>query len=128
MLLDAVKWFFSRCSRNGTPFPISMSAAISVGKAADDLAASNAVLAAPDINAELFREPILPGLAKLQGDAPDPSTPPVQSWRFARPRSSKITKIRKASETIGAVLTSADLKTIDASISGCTRRMSRLSL
>jgi esterase/lipase superfamily enzyme len=70
------------------------------------------LLAAPDINAEIFREQILPGLEKLQGTH---RSIYASSSDLALRASKIVHDYRRVGETIGGVLTFADFETIDAS-------------
>lgn len=70
------------------------------------------LLAAPDINAEIFKEQILPGLANLQGTH---RAIYASSSDLALRASKIVHDYRRVGETIGGVLTFADFETIDAS-------------
>nr|WP_283848708.1 alpha/beta hydrolase [Bradyrhizobium brasilense] len=70
------------------------------------------LLAAPDINAEIFREQILPGLEKLRGAH---KSIYASSADLALRASKIVHDYRRVGETIGGVLTFADFETIDAS-------------
>lgn len=77
------------------------------------------LLAAPDINAEIFKEQILPGLAKLQGTH---RSIYASSSDLALRASKIVHDYRRVGETIGGVLTFADFETIDASSAAPTLR------
>jgi esterase/lipase superfamily enzyme len=70
------------------------------------------LLAAPDINAEIFREQILPGLEKLQGTH---RSIYASSADLALRASKIVHDYRRVGETTGGVLTFTDFETIDAS-------------
>jgi esterase/lipase superfamily enzyme len=70
------------------------------------------LLAAPDINAEIFKEQILPGLGKLQGTH---RSIYASSSDLALRASKIVHDYRRVGETIGGVLTFSDFETIDAS-------------
>jgi esterase/lipase superfamily enzyme len=73
---------------------------------------SELLLAAPDINAELFRSVIAPRLAEMQGTR---TTIYASSSDLALRASKLVHGYRRVGETIGGVFTHPPLDTIDAS-------------
>jgi esterase/lipase superfamily enzyme len=90
---------------------------ISQGKQTPNL--RELLLAAPDINAEIFREQILPGLEKLQGTH---RSIYASSADLALRASKIVHDYRRVGETIGGILTFTDFETIDASAVSPSRR------